>query len=201
MSEKEKESQNRDSGHEKGHGEGLGQGTGLEESPSIHEGPLQGVELRYTVMEDAEPLKRWLLEPGILRGFPMQDPLEVEDSVKHWIGFSRYKSSLTAMLEGNPVGLATLCLMPYRKLAHQCLISIIVSQEARGRGVGTLLMNNLIHLAKEYFGIEVLYLEVYEGNRAISLYHRFGFREVGYQKHFMKEEGEYVGKVVMERIL
>jgi RimJ/RimL family protein N-acetyltransferase len=162
---------------------------------------VQGVELRYTVPEDAAPLKEWLLEPGVLKAFPMQDPLEVEDSVKHWIGFSKYKSSLTATLEGKAVGLATLCLMPYRKLAHQCLVSIIVSQEVRGKGVGTLLMNNLIHLAKEYFGIGVLYLEVYEGNRAISLYRRFGFREVGFQKHFMKEDGEYIGKIVMERIL
>lgn len=159
------------------------------------------VELRYTVLEDAAPLKEWLLEPGVLKGFPMQDPLEVDDSVKHWIGFSKYKSSLTATIDGKAVGIATLCLMPYRKLAHQCLLSIIVSEEVRGTGVGTILMNNLIHLAKEFFGIEVLYLEVYEGNRAISLYRRFGFREIGLQKHFMKENGEYIGKVVMERIL
>jgi RimJ/RimL family protein N-acetyltransferase len=162
---------------------------------------IPNLALRYTIPEDAEALKEWLQEPGILRGFPMQDPLEVDDAVKHWIGFSKYKSSLTAAIEGKPVGIATLCLMPYRKLAHQCLISIIVSQESRGKGVGTILMNNLIHLAKDYFGIEVLYLEVYEGNRAISLYHRFGFRDIGFQKHFMKENGEYIGKIVMERIL
>src|SRR5262249_28009149 len=107
---------------------------------------IPGLELRYTVMEDAEPLKAWLQEPGILRGFPMQDPVEVDDSVKHWIGFSKYKSSLTATIDGKPVGIATLCLMPYRKLAHQCLLSIIVSDEARGKGVGTVLMNNLLHL-------------------------------------------------------
>ncbi|MCC5831675.1 MAG: GNAT family N-acetyltransferase [Chlamydiales bacterium] len=159
------------------------------------------VEIRYTTLEDGPYLKEWLEEPGILRAFPMADPPEVEDSVKHWIGFSKYKSSLTATIEGKPVGLATLCLMPYRKLIHQCLVSIIVSKEARGKGVGTLLMNNLMHLAKEYFGIEVLYLEVYEGNRAITLYERFGFREIGFQKHFMKENGEYIGKIIMERIL
>jgi RimJ/RimL family protein N-acetyltransferase len=159
------------------------------------------IELRYTTLEYGAYLKEWLLEPGILKGFPMQDPPEVDDSVKHWIGFSKYKSSLTATIDGSPVGIATLCLMPYRKLAHQCLLSIIVSKEARDKGVGTLLMNNLIHLAKEFFGIEVIYLEVYEGNRAISLYRRFGFREVGFQKHFMKENGEYIGKYVMERII
>lgn len=159
------------------------------------------VEIRYTSLDDGPYLKEWLEEPGILKGFPMADPPEIEDSVKHWIGFAKYKSSLTATIDGKPVGIATLCLMPYRKLIHQCLVSIIVSKEARGKGVGTLLMNNLLHLAKEYFGIEVLYLEVYEGNRAVNLYERFGFREIGFQKHFMKEDGEYIGKIIMERIL
>ncbi len=159
------------------------------------------VQVRYTLQEDAPALQEWLEEPGILRGFPMADPPEVEDSVRHWIGFAKYKSSLTATIDDKPVGIATLCLMPYRKLIHQCLVSIIVSKEARGKGVGTLLMNNLIHLGQKHFGIEVLYLEVYEGNRAISLYERFGFREIGFQKHFMKDNGEYIGKVIMERIL
>lgn len=157
--------------------------------------------VRYTISEDAPHLKEWLEEPGILRGFPMADPPEIEDSVKHWIGFSKYRSSLTATIADKPCGIATLCLMPYRKLAHQCLVSIIVSKEARGKGVGTVLLNNLFHLAQNYFGIEVLYLEVYEGNRAISLYERFGFRQIGLQKHFMKEDGEYIGKIIMERVL
>lgn len=162
---------------------------------------IPGLELRYTIPEDADSLKEWLSEPGILKGFPMADPPEVEDSVKHWIGFSKYKSSLTAVMDGKACGIATLCLMPYRKLAHQCLLSIIVSNEQRNKGVGTILMNNLLHLAKNYFRIEVIYLEVYAGNPAISLYKRFGFKEIGYQKHFMKENDEYIGKVIMERVL
>lgn len=160
-----------------------------------------GVELRYSMMEDMDPLREWLLEPGVLKAFPMMDPPEVEDSIRHWISFSKYKSSLTALIDGKPCGIATLCLMPYKKLAHQCLLSIIVGKGYRGKGVGTVLMNNLLHLAKNYFRIEVIYLEVYEGNPAVSLYKRFGFREIGFQKHFMKENGEYIGKVIMERIL
>lgn len=162
---------------------------------------VPGVELRYTIAEDAEPLRQWLLEPGILRGFPMGDQNEVDDSVKHWISYSKYKSSLTATIDKKAIGLATLCLMPYRKLAHQCLVSIIVGGEARNKGVGTLLLNNLLYLAKDFFAIEVLYLEVYEDNPAISLYRRFGFKEVGIQKYFMKDEGEYIGKIIMERVL
>src|ERR1700722_2666008 len=122
---------------------------------------MPGLTIRYTREDDGELLKKWLLEPGVLKGFPMINEQEVEDSVKHWIGFYKYKCSLTAEMNGVPCGLATLNLMPYKKLAHQCLISIIVGEAFRNKGIGTFLMNNLLHLAKKYFHLEVLYLEVY----------------------------------------
>lgn len=157
------------------------------------------ITVRYTENEDAPFLKSWLEEPGVLRWFPMQEPLELEDAIRHWIGFSRYKCSLTAVDNGVPCGLSTLYLMPYRKVSHQCLFSIIVEKEHRRRGVGTLLLNNVIHLAKTQFRLEYLYLEVYEGNPAIHLYQKFGFQEVGRQPHFIKEEDGYLGKIIMEK--
>lgn len=159
------------------------------------------VRLRYTILDDARYVKEWLNQEGVLKAFPCKEPAEVDDSVKHWVGFSKYKCSLTAIVDDKPVGIGTLNLMPYRKVMHQCLISLLVDEKVRNKGIGTLLLNNLIHLAKAEFKLEVLYLEVYDGNPAVSLYERFGFREVGYQKHFMKDEGEYVGKITMERIL
>jgi ribosomal protein S18 acetylase RimI-like enzyme len=162
---------------------------------------LENVNIRYTEQEDAPYLKQWLEEGAILRWFPMQEPLEVEDAVKHWIAYSRYRCSLTATYAGKPIGLSTLYLMPYRKVAHQCLFSIIVDKDYRNKKVGTLLLNNIIHLAKEQFKIEYLYLEVYEGNPAIFLYKKFGFKEVGIQPHFIKENGQYSAKIIMEREL
>ena len=159
------------------------------------------ISLRYTTVDDADPLKQWLLEPGVLQRFPMDNQKEVEDAVYHWIGFSHLRSSLTAVVHNQPAGIATLCLMPYKKLAHQCLISLIVTEKFRNQGVGTVLLNNLIHLAKEKFALEVLYLEVYDGNPAISLYRRFGFHEVGSQQYFMKEQDVYVSKIIMEKVL
>lgn len=158
--------------------------------------------LRYSEMTDVPHLTRWLLEPTSENAFPMQDLQEAEDSAKNWVGFCRYRASLTAEINGEPVGIATLGLMPYKRISHQCLLSIIVSQDHQNKGIGTLLINNIISLAKEYFKIEVLYLEVYEHNPAIRLYKRFGFREVGKQPYFMKNaQGEYLGKLIMERVL
>ena len=56
-------------------------------------------------------------------------------------------------------------------------------------------------LAKEEFHIELLHLEVYEGNPAIRLYERFGFVKYGEHPHFIKEEGRYLSKILMQKLL
>lgn len=159
------------------------------------------LDMRYTEPDDARYLREWLAEPGVLRWYPMRDPSEIEDSINRWIGFYKYKSSLTATLDGKPCGIATLFIQPYRKLAHQCQFGIIVDQHCRGKGVGSSLIKNIMHLGKTYFGIELLHLEVYEGNPAKRLYDRFGFEEFGRQKHWIKDDGEFVGRIFMERTL
>ncbi len=159
------------------------------------------VEIRYTELSDAKYLKKWLLQPDVSPGFPMFDEVEVEDAVNRWISFYRYKCSLTATIDGVPVGLATLYLQPYRQLAHQCEMGIVVGDDNRGKGIGSLLMTSLMQLAKDNFRIELLHLQVYAENPAVRLYKRFGFREFGRQTHWVKEDGVYLGRVFMERFL
>lgn len=162
---------------------------------------LKGLEIRYTEPGDAKFLREWLNETEILRWFPMADTPEIDDSVHRWISFCRYKCSLTAVMDGVPCGLATLYLQPYRKLAHQCEFGIIVANGYRSKGVGTSLLKSLMYLAKEHFKIELLQLQVYQDNPAIHLYERLGFKEFGRQTHWLKDNGEYIGRIFMERFL
>ena len=163
---------------------------------------LANVMIRYTELSDAKYLKQWLLHPSVGQSFPMADEVEVDDAVNRWISFYRYKCSLTATIDGVPCGLATLYLQPYKKLAHQCEFGIIVDENHRGKGIGELLINNLMHLAKNNFKIELLHLQVYAGNPAMKLYEKMGFKEFGCQTHWIKEkEGVYVGRVFMERFI
>lgn len=168
----------------------------------IPQNPLENLEIRYTELGDAKYLREWLKEPGILRWFPMFDDVEIEDAVQRWIGFARYKCSLTATVNGVPAGLTTLYLQPYRKLAHQCEFGIIVGDGFRGKGIGGELIKNLINLGKNYFNIELLHLQVYAENPAIHLYSRWGFKEFGRQTHWIKEgPGDYRARVFMERFI
>lgn len=168
--------------------------------------PVPGLEIRYTTLEDGQHLKDWLSDPSVQKWFPMSDSVEIEDAVARWISFARYSCSVTATLNGVPCGLATLYLQPYRKLAHQCEFGIIVGPGFRNKGIGSQLLNSLMHLAKGKFKIELLHLQVYAENPAIRLYSRFGFEEFGRQTHWIKDhkptgEVEFVGRVFMQRFL
>lgn len=162
---------------------------------------LPGIEVRYTEPDDAKYLKDWLMEPGILRWFPMLDEVEIDDAVLRWIAFYRYKCSLTIVKDGVPCGIATLYLQPYKKIAHQCEFGIIVGKGYRDAGIGSHLLSSLMQLAKEKFRIELLHLQVYAENPAIGFYERFGFKEFGRQTKWLKEDGRYVGRIFMERLL
>ncbi len=171
---------------------------------------VPGLEIRYSTVEDGQYLKEWLSDPTVSRWFPMNDSVETEDATMRWISFARYHCSLTAVIDGKPVGLTTLYLQPYKNLAHQCEFGIIVAPDCRAMGIGSHLLNSLMHMAKERFKIEVLHLQVYADNPAIRLYRRFGFTEFGRQTHWVKKhhtegpkagETEYIGRVFMERFL
>lgn len=171
------------------------------QTDSKQEVPLV-IEFRYTNLNDGPFLRSWLIDPSVRRCFPMADEVEVDDAVNRWVSFSRYKCSLTATIEGKPCGLATLYLQPYKKLAHQCEFGIIVGHEYRDKGVGSQLLNNIIHLAKVQFHIEILHLQASLGNPAIGLYERFGFKEFGRQDQWLKEDdGSYNARIFMEKVL
>jgi putative acetyltransferase len=163
------------------------------------------ISIRLALESDQKYLVEWLLQPGVLEGFPLTDLREIEDAARIWMSYTKQGAVLTALYDGVPCGIANLYLQPYKKLSHQCLFAIIIDEKYRGKGIGTALMKELMILAKETFKIELLHLEVYEGNRAKRLYERLGFIQYGIQRHFVKEQTDgqkaYRAKVMMQKYL
>jgi GNAT superfamily N-acetyltransferase len=156
-------------------------------------------DIRYSNQGDLPYLEKWLKDPEMQRWYPISTEQDLTMMAKNWIGFSKYGASLTATYQNEPVGIATLFLMPYRKVIHHCLLYFIVSPEKSRRGVGTSILRNITHLGKSYFHFEKMHIEVYEGCPAIPLLIKEGYREVYRQERFIKEsEGHYLARIVYE---
>ena len=92
--------------------------------------------IRFGEESDQKYLVEWLLQPGVLEGFPLNDLREIEDAARIWVSYSKYNAVLTALWDGVPCGIANLYLQPYKKMSHQCLFAIIVDEKYRGKGIG-----------------------------------------------------------------
>jgi ribosomal protein S18 acetylase RimI-like enzyme len=157
------------------------------------------VTLRVSIEEDKSFLANWLTDPDVLPWFPLNNAREIEDAVKIWVGYKEQGSAFTACYDGIPCGMAVVYLQRYKKLKHQALFAIILDKNFRGKGIGSRLIEHLKKMGKEQFGLEILLLEVYEGNPAKNLYDRLGFQEYGRQPFFLKEPlGVYRTKINMQ---
>jgi putative acetyltransferase len=162
---------------------------------------MSEVMIRPAVEGDQKYLVEWLLQPGVLQWFPLADVREIEDAARIWMSYRQQNAVLTAVCDGEPCGSANLYLQPFRKLSHQCLFAIILDEKHRGKGIGTKLLLELMRRAKEELGIELLHLEVYDGNPAIYLYQKLGFIEYGRQPRFVKDKGVYTAAILMQKRL
>ncbi len=161
----------------------------------------EGFDIRYTHVTDTPYVREWLLDPAIQKWFPVSTDKEIDDAAQCWVGFCRYNASLTATLHDVPVGIGTLFLMPYRKVAHHCLFKLLVDPKHQRKGIGSSLMKNLKHLAKNKFRLELMNIEVFEGNPCEHLLKQFDFHAYGRQENFVKDADRYFGRVLYEGYL
>lgn len=160
--------------------------------------PPEDFDIRFSEMEDLEPLTRWLSVPGGCDPFPFSEE-EKEEALKNWVGFSRFKASLTGLSSGAPCAVGTLFLMPYRKVAHHCSFYLVVAPEKRRQGIGRAMVRNLLHLAKRRFRLESVHVELFEPSLLQPLLENLGFSLFARQEKFVKMgEGRYEARLLME---
>ena len=106
--------------------------------------------------------------------------------------------ALYAELDGQLVGMMGGMRSHREKLAHTAVVwGVYVAEEARGRGVGSMLMAHLLDAFKE-MGVEKTSLTVNPMmTSAVALYEKFGFEKRMVMEKEMKAGGVYYDEVWM----
>ncbi len=156
--------------------------------------------IRYSRLTDIAYLRKWLDDTRVNRYFPFlpEQAQEIELLSKNWIGFSKVKSSLTATYGCHPCGIGTIFLMPYQKVSHMGMVQIIVDPDWQKQGIGSSLIKNLKHHAKNYFQLESLQVELMQHAPAVQVFEKQGFKPIVVQEGFYKIQGRYEARVVLE---
>jgi RimJ/RimL family protein N-acetyltransferase len=159
---------------------------------------VKELDIRYSELEDEPALLSWMKDPNVEQWFPSTGEKETQFLVKNWIGFSRFKASLTGVIDNKVVAIGTLFLMPYRKVAHHCQFYLIVDPQRQKNGIGSSMLKNLIHLAKSYFHLEMMHAEIMEHCPLEKLLHTFHFNQAVKQDGYYKIGKDYFARSVFE---
>jgi L-amino acid N-acyltransferase YncA len=126
---------------------------------------------------------------------PPEDRLCLKDDVgdpkviENWIYELNYDTllPLIALHNGNIVGDATLHFNPIGWTRHQAEVRLTTSTQYRVRGLGTILVQNLIEVATR-LGLEQISIEIPPVlDKAFYLFEKMGFKEVANLKGFVKD--------------
>lgn len=121
-----------------------------------------------------------------------------------WQHFYKNASSnnveLVALWEGQIAGHLGILLNNNLRRRHVGSFGIAVHPDYQGKGVGTALMKELIHLSDQWLNLLKIELSVYADNQvAIDLYERFGFVHEGKSLYDAYRQGRYATSLNMAR--
>lgn len=100
---------------------------------------------------------------------------------------------LVTTIDGKHVGNCSLMsIAPYKRYKHRCEIAIALYQEYCGYGIGKVMMQTVLDVAKN-LGYEQAELEVISNNKgAIELYKKLGFEKYGsFPNNIKYSDGTY----------
>ena len=149
------------------------------------------IKIQRALPEDAQALLDYLRRIGGesdnlsfgAEGLPFTVEQEA-DFIRSHQGES--KSILLVVKDGDViVGNGSLDVLP-RRMSHRAELGISVIRDYWGKGIGSMLMNEMIAHAQKV-GLDGISLEVRTDNtRAISLYRKFGFEKIATYPGYMK---------------
>jgi putative acetyltransferase len=140
-------------------------------------------------------------QPKVIWGTLATPLISTDQRQKRWGETPANVARLVALIDGKPIGAASLHREDRHRRSHAASLGMAVHDAYAGRGAGTALLAALVDLADRWWNVTRLELEVYADNaRAIALYERFGFEREGLLRAHAFRDGAYVDTIPMGRL-
>ncbi|MCM3387098.1 N-acetyltransferase family protein [Ureibacillus chungkukjangi] len=156
------------------------------------------IEIRLATKSDWHQVK-FIYEAGIVTKNATFET-EAPSSFDQWFGNAIPSCTLVAEEDSTILGWCKLTPVSYRKVYEGVgELSIYIHPDAKGKGVGTLLLSNLIN-ASERGGFWTLEAKIFSENEAsIHLHKKQGFKIVGIREKIAKRDGVWRDVLLLER--
>lgn len=158
------------------------------------------VTIRPMVKEDADKLYAFFSRVPREDRLFLRDDVSIRDVIDSWTQELDYEKVLPLVAEvgGNIVGDATLHRRKFGWTSHVGKVRLVIDKDYRGKGLGTVLIEELIDIAKKA-GLEQLVAELMSNQTgALSAFKRLGFeKEVVFFNYVKDQMGEARNLVVM----
>lgn len=161
----------------------------------------EGLTLRALHVADAEQFHALQQLPVVVNGNP-HVPFETLARTREYIEkLEPGKVALVATVGDTLVGQAELSPLQARR-AHAGSIGICVHDAWHRRGIGNVLMTELLDLADNWLGLRRVELHVFADNHAaLALYRKFGFEIEARQRGAVLRRGLLIDCYFMARLL
>jgi len=158
------------------------------------------VTIRPMVKDDADKLHAFFSRVPREDRLFLRDDVSIRDVIDSWTQELDYEKVLPLVAEvgGNIVGDATLHRRKFGWTSHVGKVRLVIDKDYRGKGLGTVLIEELIDIAKKA-GLEQLVAELMSNQSgALSAFKRLGFEKEAVFFNYVKDQmGEERNLVVM----
>ena len=158
------------------------------------------VTIRPMVKEDADKLYAFFSRVPREDRLFLRDDVSIRDVIDSWTQELDYRKVLPLVAEvgGNIVGDATLHRRTFGWTSHVGKVRLVIDKDYRGKGLGTILIEELIDIAKKA-GLEQLVAELMSNQTgALSAFKGLGFEKEAVFFNYVKDQmGEEHNLVVM----
>ena len=162
--------------------------------------------LRDPTLDDAQEMVDYLKIVGGETDFLLADENGIEgltlEGEKDWITGTLSAPNtkmFVGTIDGEIVLVCDVRATGRPRIAHVGGVAISIKRDYWRLGIGGIAMQAMIDFARSTNFLRTLSLEVREGNeRAIALYKRFGFVEVGRHKARINVRGTYYDEILMD---